>query len=64
MRKLVVGDETSLFETIHTMLNANMNAIVHLEGIKMVVGANRLGNGVVGELHELWLWEGGVEVKI
>ena len=64
MRKLIVGDETSLFEAIHTALDANMNVVVSLDGIKMVVGANRLGNGVVWELHELRRWEGGVEIKI
>ena len=64
MGKLIVCDETSLLEAIHTALDANMDAVVGLESVEVVVGANWLWNGVVGELHELWRWEGGVEIKI
>ena len=58
IRKLIVGNETSLFEAIHTALDTNMDAVVSLERVELVVGVNWLRNGVVGELHELWGWEG------
>ena len=41
-------DETSLFEAVHTSLDANVDPVVVLEGVKVVVGTDWLRNGVVG----------------
>ena len=46
--ELIVRDETSLFEAIHTSLDAHVDPVVVLEGVKVVVGTDWLRDGVVG----------------
>ena len=46
--ELIVRDETSLFKAVHTALDAHVYAVVVLKGVELVVGADRLGDGVVG----------------
>ena len=48
LRELIMGDETSLFEAVHTALDANVDPVVVLEGVKVVVGSDWLRDGVVG----------------
>ena len=46
--ELIVCDETSLFEAVHTSLDAHVDPVVVLKGVKVVVGADWLRDGVVG----------------